>query len=140
MTDQTTLQAIAALVPHGSRVLDLGCGEGQLLDYLRTERGCTGYGIEIDDYKVLCCVQRGVQVIQLNLTQYRSQSCLRKLRGGHQIIFYFYHRTIRIHHFEINHRIDFDCDIVSSNDILRRNIHRHRSQIHSKHSINQRYQ
>src|SRR5574343_481543 len=35
MTDQTTLQAIAALVPHGSRVLDLGCGEGQFLDYLR---------------------------------------------------------------------------------------------------------
>ena len=67
MTDLSTQRAIAALVPPGSRVLDLGCGDGSMLDYLQKERGCTGYGIEIDDANVLACVQRGVNVIQLGL-------------------------------------------------------------------------
>jgi methionine biosynthesis protein MetW len=53
----------------GSRVLDLGCGDGALLAYLQTTRGCTGYGIEIDDHNVLACVKRGVNVIQLNLDE-----------------------------------------------------------------------
>ncbi|HEX7890940.1 MAG TPA: methionine biosynthesis protein MetW [Ramlibacter sp.] len=69
MTDRTTLQTIARLVPQGSRVLDLGCGDGALLDLLQRERGCTGYGIEIADDNVLACVKRGVSVIQLNLDQ-----------------------------------------------------------------------
>ena len=58
---------IAALVPPGSRVLDLGCGDGALLQLLVRERGCSGYGIEIDDANVLACVRRGVNVLQLNL-------------------------------------------------------------------------
>ena len=58
---------IAALVPKGSRVLDLGCGTGELLAYLQSERGCTGYGVELDDANLLACVQRGVNAIQLNL-------------------------------------------------------------------------
>jgi len=69
MTEKTTMQAIAALVPAGSRVLDLGCGDGALLDYLQRERGCSGYGIEIDDANVLACARRGVNVIQLNLEE-----------------------------------------------------------------------
>jgi methionine biosynthesis protein MetW len=69
MSDHSTMQAIAALVPLGSRVLDLGCGDGALLAYLQTTRGCTGYGIEIDDHNVLACVKRGVNVIQLNLDE-----------------------------------------------------------------------
>ena len=64
-----TLQAIAALVPEGSRVLDLGCGNGAFLSLLQSQRGCTGYGVEIDDANVLASVQRGVSVIQLNLEQ-----------------------------------------------------------------------
>ncbi|MGA0571999.1 methionine biosynthesis protein MetW [Variovorax sp. VNK109] len=67
MSERARLEILARLVPHGSRVLDLGCGDGAMLDYLQTERGCTGYGIEIDDANVLACVQRGVNVIQLNL-------------------------------------------------------------------------
>ncbi|MFO1264523.1 MAG: methionine biosynthesis protein MetW [Rhodoferax sp.] len=67
MTDISTQRAIAELVPKGSRVLDLGCGDGSMLAYLQAERGCSGYGIEIDDANVLACVQRGVNVIQLNL-------------------------------------------------------------------------
>ncbi|WP_395686713.1 methionine biosynthesis protein MetW [Caenimonas koreensis] len=69
MSERLVMQAIAALVPRGSRVLDLGCGDGQLLDYLQRERACSGYGIEIDDANVLACVKRGVNVIQLNLDE-----------------------------------------------------------------------
>jgi len=69
MTDLNTLRAIASLVPEGSRVLDLGCGDGSLLDHLQCERGCTGYGVELDDANVLACVKRGVNVLQLNLDQ-----------------------------------------------------------------------
>ena len=64
-----TLQAIAALVPHGSRVLDLGCGNGALLAHLQQHKACTGYGVELDDTNVHACVQRGVNVLQLNLDQ-----------------------------------------------------------------------
>ena len=67
MTEKSTLQAIASLVPQGARVLDLGCGDGSLLAHLQAERGCTGYGIEFDDANVLACVRRGVNVLQLNL-------------------------------------------------------------------------
>ena len=67
MTEKATMQAIAALVPQGSRVLDLGCGDGALLDHLQRERGCSGYGVEIADANVLACVRRGVNVLQLNL-------------------------------------------------------------------------
>ena len=69
MTDKATLQTIAKLVPPGSRVLDLGCGDGALLDFLQRHRGCSGYGIEIADENVLACVKRGVNVIQANLDQ-----------------------------------------------------------------------
>ena len=67
MSDQTIIESIARLVPEGSRVLDLGCGDGAMLDYLQRHRGCSGYGIEINDTNVLACVQRGVNVVQLNL-------------------------------------------------------------------------
>jgi methionine biosynthesis protein MetW len=69
MSDPQVMQALADLVPRGSRVLDLGCGNGAFLSFLQTQRGCTGYGVEIDDANVLACVQRGVSVIQLNLEQ-----------------------------------------------------------------------
>ncbi|MCW5660921.1 MAG: methionine biosynthesis protein MetW [Burkholderiaceae bacterium] len=69
MSERRDLEVIAELVPPGSRVLDLGCGNGELLAYLGARRGCSGYGIEIADANVLQCVQRGVQVIQLNLEE-----------------------------------------------------------------------
>ena len=69
MSDLATMASIARLVPEGSRVLDLGCGDGALLAHLHPPRGCTGYGIEIDDANVLACVKRGVNVIQLNLDE-----------------------------------------------------------------------
>ncbi|MEN9472006.1 MAG: methionine biosynthesis protein MetW [Pseudomonadota bacterium] len=69
MSDFSTLNALAELVPKGSRVLDLGCGDGAMLAHLCKLRGCTGYGVEIDDANVHACVQRGVNVIQLNLDE-----------------------------------------------------------------------
>lgn len=69
MSERKDLEVIAGLVPPGSRVLDLGCGNGTLLALLRDTRGCSGYGIELDDAKLLECAQRGVNVIQRNLDE-----------------------------------------------------------------------
>ena len=69
MTHNINLHALAQLVPVGSRVLDLGCGDGALLDHLQKYRGCSGYGVELADTNVQACVQRGVNVLQLNLDQ-----------------------------------------------------------------------
>jgi methionine biosynthesis protein MetW len=69
MSDRADLEVIASLVPQGSRVLDLGCGSGELLDHLARSKGCAGYGIEIDDAKLRACVTRGVHAIQLNLEE-----------------------------------------------------------------------
>ena len=69
MSAPGVLEKIAALVPHGSRVLDLGCGKGELLAHLIKHRACTGYGVELDDANLLACVQRGVNAIQLNLEE-----------------------------------------------------------------------
>jgi methionine biosynthesis protein MetW len=67
MSDSTFMASVARLVPRGARVLDLGCGDGELLAYLMAHHGCRGYGVEIDDAKVQACVARGVNVLQLNL-------------------------------------------------------------------------
>ena len=78
MSDAQVQHTIAQLVPEGAHVLDLGCGDGALLQHLITTRRCTGYGIEIDDDNVLACVRRGVNVLQLNLHEglkaFRDQS------------------------------------------------------------------
>jgi len=58
------LALIAAHVTPGSRVLDVGCGDGALLAALRDERGCDARGMEIDPANVAECVGRGLSVIQ----------------------------------------------------------------------------
>lgn len=61
------LQLIYDWIPAGSRVLDLGCGSGELLSALVRQKNCRGYGVEIDTASVLAAVARGVNVIQADL-------------------------------------------------------------------------
>mgnify|MGYP001112186450 CR=1 FL=1 len=61
------LAIISEWIQPGSRVLDLGCGDGTLLDYLKHSRDVDGYGLEIDPNNIVSCIQRGVSVIQSDL-------------------------------------------------------------------------
>ena len=67
MSERKDLELIAELVPQGSRVLDLGCGSGELLAHLIERRGCSGYGVELADANVHASLARGIDVIQFNL-------------------------------------------------------------------------
>lgn len=58
---------IAAWITQGARVLDLGCGNGSLLNYLQEKRAVSGYGVEIDDERFLASVRNGINVIQRDL-------------------------------------------------------------------------
>lgn len=59
--------AIAQWVAPGAKVLDLGCGDGSLLKYLREACQARGYGIEIADGNIAACIRNGVNVIQMDL-------------------------------------------------------------------------
>lgn len=59
--------AIAAWIPQGALVLDLGCGDGSLLRYLKDTRNIHGYGVEINDVNLETCILNGVNVIQGDL-------------------------------------------------------------------------
>lgn len=61
------LAFIAHWIPRDSHVLDLGCGNGVMLDYLQSDKQCHGYGIEIDDAQILESTKRGVNVIQQDM-------------------------------------------------------------------------
>jgi methionine biosynthesis protein MetW len=67
LSGRSDFQAIAAWVKPDCSVLDLGCGDGLLLKYLKETRDARGYGIDIDDANVLACVKNGVNVIQSDL-------------------------------------------------------------------------
>ena len=58
---------IANWIPPGERVLDLGCGDGKLLRYLRETKGVMGYGVEIQHESVLGCIRNDVDVIQIDI-------------------------------------------------------------------------
>lgn len=61
------LAFIAHWIGQKAQVLDVGCGDGVMLDYLQSDKQCGGYGIEIADDKVLECARRGVSVIQQDM-------------------------------------------------------------------------
>ncbi len=63
------LQLIYDWIPANSRVLDLGCGNGELLSALVQHKNCSGYGVEIDTEGVLASIARGINVIQADLEQ-----------------------------------------------------------------------
>jgi methionine biosynthesis protein MetW len=64
MTEEDT---IVRWVAQGARVLDLGCGDGSLLQRLWAERQAPGYGVEIDDALVIQCLKNDVNVLQMDL-------------------------------------------------------------------------
>jgi len=55
-------RVITGMVKPGSTVLDLGCGEGELLSLLETHKNCRVQGIEINDREIYRCVARGLSV------------------------------------------------------------------------------
>ncbi|EPC00120.1 methionine biosynthesis protein MetW [Litchfieldella anticariensis FP35 = DSM 16096] len=63
------LELIHGWIPHGAHILDLGCGDGALLDALARDKNVTGYGLEIDPDGITACIARGVNVIEQNLDQ-----------------------------------------------------------------------
>ncbi|MBI4996303.1 MAG: methyltransferase domain-containing protein, partial [Rhodocyclales bacterium] len=65
--DRPDFNVIAGWVQPGERVLDLGCGDGSLLRGLIETRGVLGWGVELDDVKVLAAIRNGVNVIQGDL-------------------------------------------------------------------------
>jgi methionine biosynthesis protein MetW len=71
------LAAIAGMIPEGARVLDVGCGDGALLEYLVRTKGVDGRGVELSQQNVNACVARGLAVVQgdadADLADYPSQ-------------------------------------------------------------------
>ena len=61
------LAIIAQWIKADTKVLDLGCGDGTLLAYLRNQRNVLGYGLEINPFNIEICVERDINVIQANL-------------------------------------------------------------------------
>jgi methionine biosynthesis protein MetW len=66
---RSELRIISDWIRPDARVLDLGCGDGMLLAWLRDHRGARGYGLEIDTDKIVQCIAVGVNVIHADLEQ-----------------------------------------------------------------------
>lgn len=75
---RTDLNIVKEWISPGSKILDLGCGDGTLLQELEQEKNCSGYGLEIDAEKITACVHKKINVIEQNLdadlTNFDSQS------------------------------------------------------------------
>lgn len=69
MALRSDLQIIADWIEPGSRVLDLGCGDGALLRHLQETRSVNGYGLEIDPANIVACLHNGVNAIQMDLDE-----------------------------------------------------------------------
>ncbi|MFO6367564.1 methionine biosynthesis protein MetW, partial [Pseudomonas aeruginosa] len=68
------LEIIQEWIPAGSRVLDLGCGDGELLAWLRDHKQVSGYGLEIDPDNIARCIENGVNVIEQDTMPSAAQS------------------------------------------------------------------
>jgi methionine biosynthesis protein MetW len=63
------LRLITEMVPEGSRVLDLGCGDGSLMAHLRDEKGCTVRGVDLSPEDIASALSRGLSVVQTDLDE-----------------------------------------------------------------------
>lgn len=71
--ERTDFAIIADWIKPGSSVLDLGCGDGVLLAYLKQQKRARGYGIEIDDEDITASIKNGVNVIHMDLNEGLSE-------------------------------------------------------------------
>ena len=69
ITQRFSFAEVAELVDSGTTVLDLGCGDGELLEYLRDTRGCVGRGIDIEEQAIRECLAKGISVFQGDLDE-----------------------------------------------------------------------
>lgn len=69
MNMRPDLEIIDDWIKPRSRVLDLGCGDGTLLAHLTKEQNITGYGLEIEDDNISKCLNKGLNVLQINLDE-----------------------------------------------------------------------
>ena len=63
------LRLVASWIPRGAKVLGLGCGDGALLQYLKTQKQAQCTGIDIDESCVARCIQRGLTVLQGDISE-----------------------------------------------------------------------
>ena len=54
-------------VPNNSKVIDFGCGDGSLLFKLKKDKNVLGYGVEINDEKIISCLEKGVSVVKQDI-------------------------------------------------------------------------
>lgn len=66
---RSDLRLITELVPAGSRVLDLGCGDGSLMTHLRDGRGCSVRGVEVDHADIAAAIAQGLSVVENDLDE-----------------------------------------------------------------------
>ena len=62
-------QIISDWVEPDTRVMDLGCGNGELLKHLQTSKNVSGYGVELNPDMIPQCIDNGINVIQTNLNE-----------------------------------------------------------------------
>ena len=67
MMQRGDIDTIVSWVPHGGKVLDLGCGGGELLHRLQTEKLVEGLGVDIDPANIIVAVGKGLSVVQQNM-------------------------------------------------------------------------
>ena len=67
MMQRGDVDTIVSWVPEGGKVLDLGCGDGELLHRLQTEKRVEGLGVDIDPANIIAAVSKGLCVVQQDM-------------------------------------------------------------------------
>ncbi len=67
LSERADLYIIASWIEEGKTILDLGCGDGELLEYLINNKKVIGTGVEIDKEKMILCTKKGIPVIDYDM-------------------------------------------------------------------------